>query len=194
MRTIGIDLATRQTGIIEFNSEGKLLKKELLKLKTFSNENMRENVNQIIKSITLWTLEEKATEIYVELSNYGNLSAQMFSYYAGVITGYVWGQDEAKDINIQFIDPSAWQTLLKEAMGVKSKRLKDSKNQKFINEYYFYDLQGNKIDEYKTIKDVAKAYVNKYENITNWSQDEIDAYCIGKFGKVARKLWTKKTK
>lgn len=157
MTRIGIDLSTTKTGIVALSDNMKVDKIP----KTIIDNSKMKNINLVYKNFkielinfikSLPTKIDTEFMVGIEISNFSNPKlTQQFSMYAGLIIAIL---NELNIFNIKWFNCNQWQKLI--GCNVADKR----------------DVRKLKAKEFAMSKKI---------NCDNWTQDEIDAYCIAYF-------------
>lgn len=170
---IGIDLASRKTGVAVIDNEGVLLKSTLIIMPRFSAKNLYQGTEEVLDTIMslLVGFDVREATFVIELSNYSMKTAVMFSLMAGALV------QALKSRKSLLVTPDEWQKEFMYRYQVR-KVIKGSKARKgeegFHKNETYYLCQGHK---FKNIKEVIGF---KYSQINGAPvyQDIMDAYFI----------------
>lgn len=154
---VGIDLSTTQTGIVIMDDDNNVVFSRTLYLDKYSDLNFRTNINkikEICRTITYY-LSPTKNVVGIELSNFSSAKlTQRFSLYSGVFMAEL----NSDNVEFKLFNSNSWQKFLGLSSIDGRERLKQAS--------YEFAKQNSNVD------------------ISNWTQDECDAYCIAYFMKM----------
>lgn len=164
---IGIDLATKKTGIVILDNENTLIKQALIETRTWNQEKSREIINDlkrqfgnIFNDFINNVLEENDEVIFtIELGRHRTFQTFFGIYIMLIDLNFFNNQNKKIKIKYKTIDPTSWQ----KKIGCETWEVS------------------------KVRKERARQYAKQNEPLISDNQDIIDAYCIAR----TYELWNK---
>lgn len=164
MHYLGIDLATKKTGVVLLDFNKSLIRKKTIELLEFKPENFLQNF-KIFKEELTEMMPEGELRVGIELSNFG-LNAKFANYvhfYAGML--FLFFKSNNKNNDVKFYNADRWFSRLKiliNEIRPSNEILREERKQ---------------IARAFTLKQ-APSLQHSFEVLT---EDECDAFCVAYF-------------